>query len=405
MTGPGLPPGERARLRRRRSLAGRRTVADRTDGGGAEAIEVRPTIALLKAHDYARWKPLRERGEAAGSVGPYSVGDLESHGFEVRYSDAMFERPWTHPIVERGLRRLARRRPELSGMGNALANRRLITHADITLGIFENEGSFAAFARGRRLGALAPRRMALMVCWMAEWAQRADRRTLACYRRVLDGADLIIFFSKNQAEVFEGALGVDRARLLAVSFGIDSQFFAHVPAREDGYVLAVGTDGTRDHELLVEAVEDSGIPTRIYAPALAVANLPANVTWIKEAISHVAYRQALAGARLVVVPTVAPKFPSGQTVVLEAMASSRPVITTASDAMRDYVEDGVTGVLVPRADADALRRAIERLLQDDALCASLATNALAAVERTFNQATMWASIAPRLHDLLGDGVA
>jgi hypothetical protein len=363
---------------------------------------MRPTIALLKAQNYAAWKPVRERGEAAGSVGPYSVDHLEAHGFEIRYSDATFERPWTNPLVERGLGRLGRQYPELLGIRNALANRSLITHADITLGIFEDQGSFAAFARGRGLGLLAPRKMALMACWMADWAPHADARALRGYRRVLDGADLVIFFSKNQAEVFERTLGVEPARLLAVPFGIDRQFFADVPAREDGYVLAVGTDRSRDHELLVEAVRDTGIPTRIYAPALAVSNLPANVTWIPQAISHMAYREALRGARLVVIPTRAPMYPGGQTVLLEAMASSRPVIATTSDAMREYVQDGVTGVLVPRANALALRHAIEQLLDDDALRVSLTRNAVAAVERTFNQATMWASIAPRLHDLLRD---
>jgi glycosyltransferase involved in cell wall biosynthesis len=361
---------------------------------------VPPTVALLKAHDYADWKPLRERGEAAGNVGPYSVDRLEAHGFEVRYSDATFERPWTNPVIERGLRRLGRRFPELLGIRNALANRSLIAHADVTLGIFEDQGSFAAFARARGLHALAPRKMALMVCWMAEHAQHADARALRAYRRVLAGADLVIFFSNNQAEIFERALGVEPGRLLAVPFGIDQRFFADLPRCNDGYVLAVGTDRSRDHELLVEAVRGTGIPTRIYAPNLAVSNLPANVTWIDQPISHVGYRRALCGARLVAVPTSAPAYPSGQTVALEAMAACRPVITTASAAMREYVEDAVTGLLVPRGDVAALRGAIERLRGDDALCASLVSNALAAVELRFNQATMWARIASRLHDLL-----
>jgi glycosyltransferase involved in cell wall biosynthesis len=363
---------------------------------------MRPTVALLKAQSYADWKPVRERGQAAGSVGPYSVDHLQAHGFDLRYSDATFERPWTNPIVERGLGRVGRQYPEMLGVRNALANRSLITGSDITLGIFEDQGSFAAFARGRGLGALAPRKMALMVCWMAEWAQHAGARALRGYRRVLAGADLVVFFSTNQAQVFERALGVEPARLLAVPFGIDHRFFADLPACEEGYVLAVGTDRLRDHELLVQAVGDSAIATRIYARELAVANLPANVTWIPEAISHAEYRQALRGARLVAIPTHAPMYPCGQTVLLEAMASSRPVIATDSDAMREYVRDGDTGLLVPRGDAAALRRAIERLLDDDALRATLARNALAAVQSTFNQQAMWASIAPRLHELLRD---
>jgi glycosyltransferase involved in cell wall biosynthesis len=213
---------------------------------------------------------------------------------------------------------------------------------------------------------------------------------------------LVIFFSENQAEVFERTLGVEAARLLVVPFGIDQQFFAEIPPRDDGYVVAVGGDGSRDHELLVEAVRDSGIPTRIYAPKLDVTNLPANVTWFPEVIDHLTYREVLAGAKLVVIPTIGTKYPGGQTVLLEAMASSKPIITTASDAMRDYVTDGVNGVLVPQGDADALRLAIERLRNDDVLRASLAGNARAAVEQRFNQAAMWAGIAEGLHAVLAD---
>jgi glycosyltransferase involved in cell wall biosynthesis len=362
--------------------------------------ETPATVALLKAQNYAEWKPVRERGEAAGELGPYSVNHLERHGFALRHSDAVFERPWSHAVPDRVLGRLGRQFPELLGIRNSLANRRLLSRSDITLGIFEDQGSFAAFARAHRLGPLSPRRMVLVVCWMAEWAQSADPRTLRGYRRVLAGADLVVFFSRNQAEVFERKLGVDPSRLLFVPFGVDQEFFAAQPSRDEGYVLAVGGDWSRDHELLVEAVRGTGIATRIYAPALQVAELPENVTWISEVIDHVAYRRALAGARLIVVPTIATTYPGGQTVLLEAMACSKPVITTSSQAMRDYVEDGVNGVLVPRGDAAALRGEIQRLLADEQLRATLAGNGRAAVERTFNQAAMWATVAERMHRLL-----
>jgi len=272
--------------------------------------------------------------------------------------------------------------------------------ADITLGIFEDQGSFAAFARGHHLRPLAPRRMALVVCWMAERALQADRSTLRAYRRVLSGADLVVFFSRNQAEVFQHLLGVDPARLLAVPFGIDQEFFASVEPRDDGYVLAVGGDWSRDHELLVEAVRGTSIRTKIFAPKLDVPDLPSNVEWIPRVIDHVTYRDVLAGATLVVVPTIGTTYPGGQTVLLEAMASRKPVITTRSDAILDYIDDGVDGLLVPRGDSAALRAAIERLLADAPLRDSLAAGARAAVETRYNQAAMWASIAEGLHGVL-----
>jgi len=362
-----------------------------------------PTVALLKAQNYSEWRDTRARGEAAGNVGPYSVDHLQAQGFDVRWSDAAFGLPWTLPLIGRTLGHIGRRFPEAPGLANALANRRLIRGADITLGIFEDQGSFAAFARGRSLPGLAPRRMVLMACWMAEWARQANERALRGYRRVLAGADLIVFFSANQAEVFERELGVDPARLVLAPFGIDPQFFEQAPKRDERYVLAIGQDVSRDHELLVEAVRDTDVETRIYTPMLQADELPANVRLITERIDHVAYRDALAGATAVVVPTKALRYPGGQTVVLEAMASSKPVITTDSPAIRDYVSDGVNGLLVPAGDAGALCAGIERLMSDPDLCAKLARNGLEAVRERFTQEAMWAAIAPRMHALLEQG--
>jgi glycosyltransferase involved in cell wall biosynthesis len=48
-------------------------------------------------------------------------------------------------------------------------------------------------------------------------------------------------------------------------------------------------------------------------------------------------------------------------VLLEAMASGMPVITTETCGMPDVVEDGVNGLLIPPADAEALEKAILRL--------------------------------------------
>lgn len=51
-------------------------------------------------------------------------------------------------------------------------------------------------------------------------------------------------------------------------------------------------------------------------------------------------------------------------VVVEAMASSRPVIATAHGGPCELVVDGVTGLLVPPGDADALAAAIRTLVDD-----------------------------------------
>ena len=66
------------------------------------------------------------------------------------------------------------------------------------------------------------------------------------------------------------------------------------------------------------------------------------------------------------------------------MASALPVVSTRVSAIPEAVEDGVTGVLVPPGDVEALAGALERLIQDAGLRHRLGEAARARVERDFD---------------------
>lgn len=66
--------------------------------------------------------------------------------------------------------------------------------------------------------------------------------------------------------------------------------------------------------------------------------------------------------------------------LLEALAAGTPVIATAVGGIPEVVHDRENGLLVPAHDVAAIASAIERLLRDDALRASLAAAAAASVE-------------------------
>jgi glycosyltransferase involved in cell wall biosynthesis len=88
-----------------------------------------------------------------------------------------------------------------------------------------------------------------------------------------------------------------------------------------------------------------------------------------------------AGADVVVVPSVIPDALSR--VVLEAMSAARAVVATAVGGTPELIEDGDSGLLVPRGDPAALAGAIARLLADPALAARLGAAARERVRTRF----------------------
>lgn len=150
--------------------------------------------------------------------------------------------------------------------------------------------------------------------------------------------------------------------------GVDvTPYLAQLPA--EPFLLFVGDlRRLKGVDVLLEAF--TGLGT---APPLVLigkawpetpTELPPNVIvlrdWPNEAV-----REAWGRSLMGVVPSLWPE-PFG-IVVIEAMAAGRPVVGSRIGGIPDIVADGETGLLVPPADATALRGAIRRLLDDSDL--------------------------------------
>ena len=72
------------------------------------------------------------------------------------------------------------------------------------------------------------------------------------------------------------------------------------------------------------------------------------------------------------------------TAMLEALASSLPVITTDSGSITEVVDDGVEGLIVPQRDSAAYAAALEKVILDPALEQRLATAARARFDKDFD---------------------
>lgn len=88
-------------------------------------------------------------------------------------------------------------------------------------------------------------------------------------------------------------------------------------------------------------------------------DLPSGVIFLG-GMPHTAVMEAWQRSRIALVPSVWPE-PFG-IVALEAMACGRPVIASQIGGLAEVVVDQETGLLTPPGDVDALRQAIQRLL-------------------------------------------
>src|SRR5207249_11266794 len=91
-------------------------------------------------------------------------------------------------------------------------------------------------------------------------------------------------------------------------------------------------------------------------------DIPANVTVRR--FSQFDLRQLYADSRFMVMPLHNVNFQAGVTAILEAMAMGRAVICTKTLGQTDVIVHGETGIYIPPGNPQALRTAIEYLLDN-----------------------------------------
>jgi len=104
------------------------------------------------------------------------------------------------------------------------------------------------------------------------------------------------------------------------------------------------------------------------------------------AVDHDRMHQLLSTADLAIVPSINVMGLEEATSIsaLEAMASGVPVVASNIGGLRDIIEDGVNGILVPPGQPLEIALAVRRLLEDDDAYRRIAENAAEYASENFS---------------------
>ena len=174
--------------------------------------------------------------------------------------------------------------------------------------------------------------------------------------------------------------GVPMHQVAWQPYAVDPAHFVMERPATDGTTIISAGHHRRDLDTLLAAAARLGQdihPIELFASD-AVSDVPSQVRF-RGTVPPEVFCPEVGHSRFMVVPLLDdPHNAAGITALVTAIVCGRPIVATATPGARDYVVDGVNGLLVPPRDPQAMADAIERLDRDPELLAALAAGARAA---------------------------
>ncbi|MDJ0752693.1 MAG: glycosyltransferase family 4 protein [Ardenticatenaceae bacterium] len=214
-----------------------------------------------------------------------------------------------------------------------------------------------------------------------------SKQMLLDYLGLATHIDIFFVYSTWQQTFIRERWGQPEEKVQFTPFMVDHRFFAvdQVDPDEpiDGFVkpdqplvCAVGLE-FRDYPTLLAAVDGlnchvviaAGSPWSKRSDSTAGQKIPENVTVRK--FSQYELRQIYAMSEFLVMPLYDVNFQAGVTALLEAMSMQLAVVCSRTPGQTDVVIDKKSGIYVPPSDVQALREAMQYLLDHPDQCRAM----------------------------------
>jgi len=183
----------------------------------------------------------------------------------------------------------------------------------------------------------------------------------------LNQINKLIVHNSCEREIYSKWLGLPIERFEFVPLHIELEVEPCPEESEKPYIFATGS-GFRDYATLFKAVEKLNLRTIIVPGKNSLKGLevPPQVETIYQLPKN-EIRRLVQRARVNVVPMTTEGIVAGTVTIAETMRLGRTMVITNRSGVEDYVQDGVTGLMVKPFSVDEMVEAIDRLWNDSQL--------------------------------------
>ena len=219
-------------------------------------------------------------------------------------------------------------------------------------------------------------------------------------RRVYRRASKVLALSESLRESLVNRTGIPKEKVVLARPGVAVDEYPESPPDIGSRMPVVGTaaplEPLRGQEIFLDAARrllDAGVKAefvlagdgrmeRSLRRQVRRLGLRGNVTFVTNLRR---YRDAIGTFDVFVRPTLSGGI--GHTVI-EAMAMAKPVVAVAAEGVLEIIEDGCTGIAVPRNDTSAMAAAISRILGDPVMARRMGSAARRFIIENFNAETL-----------------
>ena len=237
--------------------------------------------------------------------------------------------------------------------------------------------------------------------------QRWKKLLVPAERRAISRADALVAISSTTRDELQAHYGIAESMITLIPVGIDAEHFSPGARREPDSLLYVGRLAARKGlefllrampliaaerpQTLLSIVGDGPLRPRLEALAVKLG-IESHVTFLGRLDDQELLR-TYQGTQLQVVPSL---FEGLGVTALEGMACGAAIVASDVPGLRDVVQDGENGLLVPYGDCAALAHAVLRLLQD----ADLRERLRLAGEEQIRTRFAWPCIVERYREVI-----